>query len=383
MRGAKKCFCFAPEWRVKGKAVDPNDTPRARSRDVQMWHYTWAVETLRVLKPRGYLLAFGGTRTHHRLMCAIEDAGFEIKDSVAWMHGQGFPKSLDVSKAFDKAAGATRTIVGRSAGRAATRKNDIRGGKYVGSTRTIDLSVITAPATNAARQWDGWGTALKPAFEIIVMARKPLAGSSVTANVARYGTGAIHIDACRVSGGRPSPSRDGEQVGRWPANVVLDEHAARMLDEQVGDRTSKRTETPSACRTDGVTPFDGMRGDRPPRGFNDTGGASRFFYCPKADTKERKGSRHPTVKPLALCAWLVRLVTPPNGVILDPFMGSGTIVQAARTQGFRAIGIDQDEIYVRDAVQRMTESFVGETQGEKMSLRTRRVISRQPTVFDP
>src|SRR5690625_2583423 len=210
----------------------------------------WAEECLRVLKPGGHLLAFGGTRTWHRLAVAIEDAGFEIRDSVMWLYGSGFPKSHDVGKAIDKAAGAEREVVGiqkRSATRPAVA--DQSGGK---AYRLNGDTAITAPATPDAAQWSGWGTALKPAVEPIVAARKPFKGT-VAANVLEHGTGALNIDACRIEttediGSRPAPTKaegwgmggDGKHgwtpstSGRWPANVILDEHTAAWVDEQSG-----------------------------------------------------------------------------------------------------------------------------------------------------
>lgn len=284
---------------------------------MQDWHHRWATEAYRVLKPGGHLLAFGGTRTFHRLACAIEDAGFEIRDSIAWLYGSGFPKSLDVSKAIDKGEGIWR---GRSTG-----------------------VVKGEPATPDAKKWQGWGTALKPAFEPIVVARKPLIGT-VAANVLAHGTGALNVDGCRVGtddpltgsgvpplqygGANSRPFHNEHQAiptvrhdgGRWPANVVLDESQAAVLDSQSGER------------------------------FNDTGGASRFFYCAKASSSERPredGVAHPTVKPVELMRWLVRLVTPEGGHVLDPFAGSGTTGEACIVEGFDCTLIEQDAGYMR------------------------------------
>ena len=293
----------------------------------------WARECLRVLKPGGYLLAFGGTRTWHRLAVAIEDAGFEIRDSVAWLYGSGFPKSLNVSKAIDKA----------------TRE------------------VITAHATPEAEQWSGWGTALKPAFEPIVVARKPLTGT-VAANVLEHGTGALNIDGCRIEGDMSTGTWGAKQTtslgyhggtegsgyrtekpsGRWPANVVLDEDQASVLDAQSGTTkaTPRRRNAPKGAGTYGA--FTGADEDR--QGPADPGGASRFFYVAKAPKKERPvvgGVTHPTVKPLTLMRWLVRLVTPPGGIVLDPFAGSGTTLEAAVLEGFAAVGIEREADYLQ------------------------------------
>lgn len=380
----------------------------------------WAAECLRVLRPGGHLLAFGGTRTWHRLAVAVEDAGFEVRDSIAWLYGSGFPKSLDVSKAIDKAGGdplafrqfarqyaaavaasplnheaidrhlgikasscywaredhrgglpprrhweAVRDLLKLSAGLAALYDEAERevigrkraaiavpgeGPRYtVGGSRSVDLDV-TAPATPAAERWAGWGTALKPAFEPIVVGRKPLVGT-VAANVLEHGTGALNIDACRVGdelitahGGGSTGShrifrgdkRNGQgipaieagsnpHVGRWPTNVLLDDDQAEALGE-----------------------------------------AARFFptfrYQAKAPRSERPridGVAHPTVKPLALMRWLVRLVTPPGGVVLDTFAGSGTTAEAAVTAGFDCVAIESEADYLPLIVARLERAPLG------------------------
>ena len=294
------------------------------------------VECLRVLKPGGHLLAFAGTRTQHRMAVNIEDAGFDIRDLIAWVYGSGFPKSLDVSKAIDKAAGAEREVVGEKGGRYASPKQDFRGGKHhaasgVGSAM---FNQITAPATPEAQQWDGWGTALKPALEPITVARKPFKGT-VANNVLTHGTGALNIDECRVEGrertnyglknstrrqgntyGEPTASADFDaSKGRWPANLIHD-------------------------GSDEVTEL--------------TGDAARFFYVPKCNKKDREdGNSHPTVKPTDLMAYLCRLVTPPEGIVLDPFMGSGSTGKAAVREGFSFIGIEREEEYVAIALKRL------------------------------
>lgn len=329
----------------------------------------WAIECLRVLKPGGHLLAFGGSRTWHRLAVAIEDAGFEMRDSIAWLYGSGFPKSLDVSKAIDKAAGATREVTGRAKG-AATSATDSLGVYAPEYDATI-------PATDAAREWGGWGTALKPAFESIVVARKPLdKGMTVAANVLEYGTGALNIDASRIySAGsearaytvaRTAPGAtqnatgktkqegvtfEGEtKAGRWPANVILDESQAAALDAQSGTlKTGGNVRTRNADTARAVLGSFGGQSEMTATRAGDSGGASRFFYCAKAPTSERPsvdGVAHPTVKPLTLMRYLIRLVTPPNGVVLDPFAGSGTTIEAAIDGGFRPIGIEMTRDYL-------------------------------------
>ena len=333
----------------------------------QQWCEMWATECLRVLKPGGHLLAFGGTRTWHRLACAVEDAGFEVRDSIAWMYGSGFPKSLDVSKAIDKAAGAEREVIGTKFAGIATPGDMDR--HTVGGSRAVEVDIT--PATDAAREWEGWGTALKPAFEPVVVARKPLKGT-VAANVLAHGTGALNIDGCRVEGPKPDTTRgasvnassmaaplggqgrildDGK--GRWPANVVLDESQAAALDEQSGDRPgdnpNRKPRQNTAEAHNRTVSMGRATEDWTTTGHADIGGASRFFYVAKADASERprvNGTAHPTVKPLDLMRWLVRLVTPPGGTVLEPFAGSGTTVEACIVEGFQCIAIEREADYL-------------------------------------
>lgn len=365
-------------------------------------------EVLRVLKPGGHLLAFGGPRTYHRLTCAIEDAGFEIRDGLMWLYGSGFPKSLDVSKAIDKASDAEREVVGTKLGLPGYSLTDGNGdhrtySRGLGNTGNgADECAITAPATDDAKQWDGWGTALKPAIEPIVMARKPLSGT-VAATVLAHGTGALNVDGCRVAttdkwqasgvrsgaGTALAGSVDGSlnvsvssthDQGRWPTNVVLthadcgeqcaDDCPVAELDRQSGAR-------PSGGSPGGTATNTGIRGNQFTRERvelpADSGGASRYFpvfrYEGKADAGERpkaNGVAHPTVKPVALMRWLVRLVTPPGGTVLDPFAGSGTTLQAARAEGFDCIGIEQHTPYlplIRERLERVGSPVNAERGG--------------------
>jgi site-specific DNA-methyltransferase (adenine-specific) len=350
----------------------------------------------RILKPGGYLLAFGGTRTYHRMVVNIEDAGFEIRDSIAWIYGTGFPKSLDVSKAIDKAAGADREVIGTKKGvRTAngcptlnqlSRPEDNNnpdaktcGAHGVGVKQEhVDLP-ITAPATPEAQQWDGWGAALKPAMELIVVARKPLEEKTIAANVLKHGTGAINIDACRVGsdGGckqvpgtlegqtknncygtgldaRYSPQVPG--LGRFPANVILDEEAGKMLDEQSGYSKSRKGTGTRTIPTSNEIKLVNSKVSQVNWTYDDQGGVSRFFYCPKASKAERRGSKHPTVKPLELMRYLCRLVTPPGGVVLDPFAGTGTTGEAALLEGFYPILIELEPEYVKDIKIRLADT---------------------------
>ena len=328
----------------------------------------WAEACYRVLKPGGHIAAFGGTRTWHRLAVAIEDAGFEMRDSLAWLYGSGFPKSHDVSKGIDKLAGAEREVVGPYVRLGDSKPYAVNSSASVEIKNARTMGDITAPATPEAAQWDGWGTALKPAFEPIVLARKPLAEKTVARNVLAHGTGAINVDACRIGtterplvvpdrrggnevygdGLQGSKSAGTTTTGRWPANVLLDHHAAAWVDEQSGF-----SQSPSTAITQGGDHFSIGSGKKTRgtkfQGHGDSGGASRFFYTAKAPKRERPnvgGVQHPTVKPLAIMRWLIRLVTPPGGTVLDPFAGSGTTIEAALIEGFNPVGIEMETDYL-------------------------------------
>lgn len=340
------------------------------SYDPEVWRLA-----LRVLKPGGHLVAFGGTRTYHRLGCAVDDAGFEIRDSLLWLYGSGFPKSHDVSKAMDKSACAEREVVGPGKYLARKPRGTWGGTAYGSEPSHGNGPVDTAQATDLAKRWDGWGTALKPAHEPAVLARKPLIGT-VAANVERYGTGGLNIDACRVAtsenlnGGAYAKTDSGtrgasfttnraigeyqQPTGRWPANVCHDgsdsvmsslpttTSNSRAAGEYANDRVVYNTADPRHQAA--------IKGS--------SGSVARFFYCAKANKGEReagldslpstKGRKniHPTVKPLSLMRWLVRLVTPPGGLVLDPFCGSGSTGCAALMEGMSFIGCDLDQHYV-------------------------------------
>ena len=420
-------------------------------------------ECMRVLKPGGHMAVFAGARTQDLMGLSIRLAGFEIRDTLGWIYGSGFPKSMDISKAIDKRrdedlepqARVAKWLVDRMAEKGMTRKNisdhfnaanvaqqwttywtdgavKPRVPKWdqwqelkqlLGFSDELDAEVwrlngrkgtpgeawekrevvserpaygiggngilnghsegatakVTNPATSEAQRWDGWGTALKPAIEPIILARKPLDGT-VANNVLAHGVGGLNIDACRVpttdrweaSGVQSAPgsslqgSADGSlnvsvssthEAGRFPANVLLDEHAAKEMDRQSGWSKSPETTGRGAGGQNGKYRPIGAQGTVPAPG--DSGGASRFFpvfkYQAKAPKKERPvieredGSKiqHPTVKPLALMEWLVSLIVPPGGVVLDPFAGSGTTLQAAINKGFQPIGIEQDADYIQ------------------------------------
>jgi DNA modification methylase len=351
------------KWDGTGVAFDPETWRRAYE----------------VLKPGGYLVAFGGTRTYHRMAVAIEDAGFEIRDSIMWLYGTGFPKSHDVSKGIDKAAGAVREVTARRVVSVGFDKESEGGGGWQAGE-----IVTSTPATPDAAEWRGWGTALKPGYEPIVVARKPLGQGTVAANVLAYRTGGINIDACRI----PLAPGDALQagiigdyetvntgvvdstwgfkhvdrapgLGRWPANVIHDgseEVLAAFADYGVSKSTggAKHSSAKPASKAKGA------ESAYISYGHVDSGTAARFFYSAKAGAADRAGSRHPTVKPQALMRWLCRLVTPPGGHILDPFAGSGSTLQAALAEGFQVSGCEADAEYVKDIHARLAACGVSD-----------------------
>jgi site-specific DNA-methyltransferase (adenine-specific) len=372
---------------------------------VEFWQ-----EALRVAKPGAHLLAFGGTRTFHRLTVAIEDAGWEIRDCMMWLYGSGFPKSHDVSKAIDRAVGAERQVLDERPAYGIGSTGATFNGHAEGAT-----AKTTAPATPEAKQWEGWGTALKPAWEPVIVARKPLSGT-VADNVLRYGTGALNIDGCRVGSGEdvvtfdraPRTTAGGlydlgtvvgvrqSTQGRWPANVMHDGSAEVVA----GFPVTAAAQASMRGERSGVVMDADWGGPNTLRGHNDAGGsAARFFYCAKASRTDRdegcdnlpgfqghevvdrkEGSAglnspragagrtisnvrefggaqhtedvklaknfHPTVKPTDLMRYLCRLVTPPAGLVLDPFCGSGSTGKAALLEGLRFVGVDLDPAHV-------------------------------------
>ena len=297
-----------------------------------------------VCKPGASLLAFGGTRTFHRLTCAIEDAGWEIRDCLMWLYGTGFPKSLDISKAIDHAANAERETVGPKVYAGGHIQNHAGGKQGYHEFKGQGVYCQTAPATDLAEQWTGWGTALKPAWEPIVLAMNGLDGT-FAANAEKHGVAGLNIDGSRIgwSDGKTVERQEPSNLGRFPANLLLDEEAAQQLDAQTGTLKSGT----NCIRT---KPGDGYHGGMGQAGdvqvsYGDAGGASRFFYCSKASRKERgEGNDHPTVKPLAIMRHLLTLLsTPTGGLILDPFAGSGTTALAARHLGRPCVCVELDE----------------------------------------
>jgi site-specific DNA-methyltransferase (adenine-specific) len=377
--GGSPCRCNTPQ---------PYNAALPRMQGFGRWCEIWATECLRVLRPGGHLIAFGGSRTYHRLACAIEDSGFEIRDQIQWLYGSGFPKSFDVSKAIDSAADA---------------------------------------------EWDGWGTALKPACEPMVLARKPLVGT-VAENVQKHRTGALNIDACRVESGDIPAEREGESSqdrrytaeggtnfaakpgrrmqrqqsnrvtweggiasgfkadhvqpiyngkGRWPANVIHDgseEVLAAFPETSVtgfrSDESARRWDTAQS-----PLPGQGATNRKLTEYPGDTTSAARFFYAAKADVDDRLGSKHPTVKPVDLMQYLVRLVTPKGGTVLDLFAGTGTTGEAAFREGMQSILIEREPEYQADIRRRMALTLAGPGERARATMKAR--IKDKPVDHGP
>jgi DNA modification methylase len=367
---------------------------------VEIW-----TECLRVLKPGGHLLSFAGSRTYHRMAVRIEDAGFEIRDQIMWVYGSGFPKSHNIGKAIDKIEGNEREVVGRRIQRVdgTTRNLQPNGGfmKENVKTKPSDGYIdIEKPGSENSEKWEGWGTALKPAHEPIVMARKPLSEKSIAENVLKHGTGGINIDGSRIKfrdeadykestqknqhedfGTKPMTNnntygdwsmvqpKNYQPEGRFPANIIFDEEAGQLLDEQSGiSKGAIRKPTGKKAGDYSDRTYGNMGDPDTIRGFNDIGGASRFFYCPKAAKKDRNegdvSNAHPTVKPTDLMRYLINLITPPNGVVLDPFMGSGSTGKAAVRCGVNFIGIEKEQEYMDIAKARIEHEKNKPVQGK-------------------
>jgi len=453
--------------RINKTANRPSALSKEEINQLQIFSMNWAIECLRVLKPGGFLLSFGGTRTYHRMVCGIEDAGFEIRDTIMWLYGSGFPKSLNIGKQIDKfrrrdyveqaiklgvmPKDMTRSLIDW------TKESHAPSDKYwrefkekipkeewekierevigqkitnltvmqrIGETNTSGKVDITLPKTLEAKEWEGWGTALKPACEPIVVARKPLSEKNVALNVLKWGTGGINIDECRISlNGERQPFGSAKRVfksnqytdnkiygenkitpeqGRFPANIILDEEAGKMLDEQSGELIKQGSQ--KIKDTEDSTWFGGGSNDS--TFYGDKGGASRFFYCAKASKSERnfgleekqtveqfkgrqanlgigyecfkcgitqrhayepnnvgkcehewvepiKKNNHPTVKPIALMEYLIKLVTKKGAKVLDPFIGSGTTGIACLKLNRQIIGIEKEEEYIKIAKARI------------------------------
>ena len=384
-----------PDCLGSGVNIMPQSNP------MQQFFYGWATELYMVMKPGAHILVFGGTRTYHRMACAVEDAGFEVRDMIEWFYGSGFPKSLDISKSIDKMKGKEREVISKN-------PNARNTGGNINICKKNGTGTITAPTTEEAIQWNGWGTAMKPAHEPILLARKPISECNIAANVLKWGVGGLNIDKSRISfnGDVPNPSSSGwkrtnainanhgfrpnayvgedkdwyPKQGRFPANLILDDDAGQMLDEQSGELTTGEM---NSVAKGGQFATYGYQYPRETVSHGSKGGASRFFYQAKAPQKERwfyctickeaypmkeKDNHihgapektkyqylesHPTQKPEALISYLARLITPPNGIMLDLFLGSGTGLIAAEQEGFNCVGIDSKREYCLMSYQRL------------------------------
>jgi site-specific DNA-methyltransferase (adenine-specific) len=438
--------CLEVLKNIPDNSVDSivTDPPYGLSFMNKKWDYDvpstdiW-IECLRVLKPGGHLLSFSGSRTYHRMVVRIEDAGFEIRDQIMWVYGSGFPKSHNIGKAVDKLQGNEREVVGEVT---TQFKIDNYEQNIYGKYKPImnEKGYRVQEITKGPTEWEGWGTALKPAHEPIVMARKPLSEKTVAENVLRWGTGGINIDESRIpltsqkdlddyrfnmDGNLRTTKDEGEKLGmydggwkvdkeqkelpegRWPANIIFDEEAGIVLDQQSGISTGKVGMTQQSSPNNIYNGFKSTGDTKVNDGITDKGGASRFFYCPKTSKKDRdegldefeekaqrqssggsrdfnarcancgkkfigspeticacdnpitdntvfkKKNNHPTVKPTELMLYLIKLVTPVNGVVLDPFMGSGSTGKGATRGGFDFIGIEREEEYIKIAEARI------------------------------
>jgi DNA modification methylase len=348
---------------VKGLGAGMKMTTLADNIEFEKWVTEWSMECMRVLKPGGYMLAFGGSRMYHRLASGVENSGFEIRDQMMWIYGSGFPKSRDIGKDIEK-----------------IKVGGIKNLKQIGTKQGIKVETGTSgysyskeyvpgismggkqisgdiPVYEITNEWGGWGTALKPAHEPIVMARKQLSGKTVGNNVLEWGTGGINIDDSRIptneiitnhsrseesavskgkygnSSEQETHQTEGQMLGRFPANIIFDEEAGKLLDEQ----------------------YEGV---------------SRFFYCPKTNKSDRsEGNIHPTVKPTDLMLYLIRLVTPKGGVTLDPFMGSGSTGKAAIRGGFNFIGIEREKEYMEIAESRINYEINNPHKDKKVEVK--------------
>jgi len=372
-------------------------------------------EVYRVLKPGGHVLSFGGTRTYHRMVVNMEDAGFEIRDQIMWLYGSGFPKSHNIGKSIDKLEGNEREVVGikktpYKVDNTASQSNCIVGSMNGDFSKQVDENGYRVKVVQKGQsEWEGWGSALKPANEPICLARKPLSEKSIAENVLKWKTGGINIDGCRVesinnehfrgvvdntikddtgefkskSGFVKKIIATDSPLGRFPANIILDEIAAEMLDEQSG--ISKSSGHKIEKRNNNSKDIFDIKYYHREKSYVDNGGASRFFYQAKVSKAERNmgldefedkiiegrdvgqdersvaykkrptptKNTHPTVKPVALMTYLCRLITPPNGIVLDPFMGSGSIGISALLEGFRFVGMEMDSEYFKIAEARI------------------------------
>ena len=391
-----------------------NVLPRYRSdNSFYEFSYAWSKEAYRVLKPGGHLLSFGGTRTYHRMACAIEDAGFEIRDMINWVYGSGFPKSLNIGKAIDKMQGNEREDLGMYDPRS-NFDNFNRQDRPIGNQQVVNSNTSKLNLTKGTSEFEGWGTALKPAHEPIVVARKPLGEKTVAENVLKYGTGGINIDDCRIdvdlnnegsnakridktyngksaiwNNANKSTTFDGYSKGRFPSNIIHNGSEEVLKEFAKAGECGAFAPVKSGQKEWGGNIYHKFKtsGDNGKTFYKDgLGTPARFFYCAKASKSERNQglegfeeiqtdnsrkegnpggdnprnrgvnkvkNNHPTVKPLKLMEYLVRLVTPKGGIVLDPFIGSGTTGMAAKFQDFNYIGFDITKEYCKIAEARI------------------------------
>jgi site-specific DNA-methyltransferase (adenine-specific) len=354
--------------------------------DIAFRKETWEL-CHELLLPGGHLLAFAATKNYHRMAVAIEDAGFEIRDQIGWVYATGFPKSHDISKDIDKMSGIGRENkfegLGRGySGPSGNKRCEICNKWLVSGNPCRCPRPQDKSQSEYAKKWEGWGTALKPAWEPICVARKALEENTIAKNVLKYGTGGLNIDDCRIStdemitnhsrGVESSKSKgiygdskqqethqtEGQSLGRWPANVIHD--GSDEVIDAFPISNSTRINNPNNNIGKGnhdATSFS-LAAEREYIDYRDSGSAARFFYSAKASKEERNGSKHPTVKPVALMRYLVRLVTPKDGIVLDPFCGTGTTLEAAYLEDIQSIGIERDPEYAQDIRKRMSK-FAG------------------------
>ena len=334
--------------------------------DIAFDPMTWSL-CLGLLKPGGHLIAFSASRNYHRMAVAIEDAGFEIRDQIMWIYGSGFPKSLNIGKGVDKKQGNDREVVG-TIERGSVEDAIAKGVGYTADPANQNNKAIfgygTETVTKGNSEWEGWGTALKPAHEPIVLARKPISEKSIVDNVLKWGTGAINIDDCRIEGNDakyPDTNPDFRDQGKKSKEAIgIDKLSFGQTENVARKKVVRKSRNGDGVWTDGNSGMDNEQNsfaDADPRGRFPANLMhdglqeewAKYFYCPKTSKSERHNgaikNTHPTVKPIELMKYLCRLVTPKGGTVLDPFMGSGSTGMAAKDEGFDFIGIEKEPEY--------------------------------------
>jgi site-specific DNA-methyltransferase (adenine-specific) len=395
----------------RAAAAGKYDLAPAAMRAFQIFSEEWAREAFRVLKPGGHLLSFSSPRTFHRMACGIEDAGFEIRDQIMWVFGSGFPKSMNVAKAIESGTGRPKDIRRMQMGDDyAPSGRGPENYDYPGQETMNGATAPWVPFTEAAKEWEGWGTALKPAHEPICVARKPLSGT-VVANILLFSTGALNIDGCRVEptgesrerAGEPSQDqrytsagstnfaakpgvRGGAPEGRWPGNLIHDGsgEVLALFPSQAGAGALARHADASASRF-----FYCAKASRQDRNEGLTSSAepavstdATMRACEDADWAKRNGNHHPTVKPTDLMAYLVRLVTATGGTVLDPFMGSGSTGKACMREGMQFIGIEMEPDYLKIAEARVKYEIGAMARRAEEAALAAKAASQQKTIFE-